>query len=373
MSNFARACSSSQSEEEAISEVAETLDPSSSDYSILFVSNNYDLKKVESKINEKFSNNIIACTTAGEVCCGRYENKSIAGLSFKGEDFLFEKITLEDLENLDEELLKSSVETVKENENKLGAAAKSFGIVLIDGLSIKEEILCGFIGGIVGDIPVVGGSAGDGLEFNKTLVFGNKEFKDNSAVILFVTTTIPFEVFKIQHFKESDLKLVITEADPENRIVKEINGEPAAKAYSDLLGIDISEFSPTVYSRYPLMLKVGDEYFVRSIQKVNEDQSLTFYCAIDNGLVLTVADKKSLVANATDFFQNVAERNVGNPECTLLFECILRRLEVMEMPNKAEVFELYEKNKTIGFHTYGEQFGNIHINQTLVGVVFGKK
>jgi hypothetical protein len=30
-----------------------------------------------------------------------------------------------------------------------------------------------------------------------------------------------------------------------------------------------------------------------------------------------------------------------------------------------------QENNTIGFHTYGEQFRGVHVNQTLVGIAFG--
>ena len=84
-------------------------------------------------------------------------------------------------------------------------------------------------------------------------------------------------------------RLVITEADPQNRRVIEIDSEPAAQAYANILGLKTEDLNPMAFSKYPVILQIGGKHYVRSIQKVNEDGSLSFYCAIDNGLVLTLA------------------------------------------------------------------------------------
>ena len=35
--------------------------------------------------------------------------------------------------------------------------------------------------------------------------------------------------------------------------------------------------------------------------------------------------------------------------------------------------ELYRKYNLVGFHTYGEQYNSMHLNQTLTGVAIGPK
>jgi hypothetical protein len=35
--------------------------------------------------------------------------------------------------------------------------------------------------------------------------------------------------------------------------------------------------------------------------------------------------------------------------------------------------ELYQKYAVTGFHTYGEQFNAMHLNQTLTGIAFGQR
>ena len=69
------------------------------------------------------------------------------------------------------------------------------------------------------------------------------------------------------------------------------------------------------------------------------------------------------------------KEEIGDIDYSILFECILRRLEIEDLKDsdKNQLLKIYDENNSVGFHTYGEQFGPIHLNQTLVGVVFGKK
>jgi len=109
---------------------------------------------------------------------------------------------------------------------------------------------------------------------------------------------------------------------------------------------------------------------VRSIQKVNEDRSLSFFCAIDNGLVLTVAKGVDLVQNLHNQLSKI-KSVIPNPEIIIGCDCILRRLEVQEKGLSDGVKRVLAGEKILGFSTYGEQFNAIHVNQTLTGVAIG--
>jgi hypothetical protein len=303
---------------------------------------------------------------------------SITAIAFCADHFevdSFNCLNLSDFPTSKEQENLSKIQaTLTKRKADMGPGSESFGILLIDGLSVKEEQYCGFVGNFLGDIPLVGGSAGDDLKFEETFVYIDGEFRTNAATLTFVTTTVPFQIFKNQHFKETDQKIVITESNADKRVVNEIEGEPAAQAYAKKLGINVDEFSPQIFSKYTLMLPIGDENYVRSVQKVNEDGSLTFFCAIDNGLVLTMADKEDLLDSNNELFDQL-ENSLVDIDACLIFECILRRLEFddFDKEQKESINVQYKKYNCIGFHTYGEQYGNVHINQTITGVAFGKK
>jgi hypothetical protein len=164
--------------------------------------------------------------------------------------------------------------------------------------------------------------------------------------------------------------MVVTEADPNARIVMEINAEAAAPAYARMVGLETQELSPLIFAAYPVLVKVGGEYHVRSIQKVEADGSLRFYCGIDEGLVLTVANGEDIAANLQSNLEALV-RQVGNVDVILGFDCILRRLEAQQKQQTREVSNVLRKHNVVGFSTYGEQFRSMHVNQTFTGVAIG--
>jgi hypothetical protein len=165
--------------------------------------------------------------------------------------------------------------------------------------------------------------------------------------------------------------MVVTEANPNARLVTEINAEPAAPAYAKMVGLDAEQLSPMIFASYPVVVKIGGEYHVRAIQKVEEDGSLRFYCAIDEGLVLTVA-RGNDIARTLDEALTGIEAQVGQVEMILGFDCILRRLEAEQMQKTRDVSQILKRHNVVGFSTYGEQFGSMHLNQTFTGVAIGR-
>jgi hypothetical protein len=120
------------------------------------------------------------------------------------------------------------------------------------------------------------------------------------------------------------------------------------------------------------MLQIGNEWYVRSISKLNDDGSLSFACAIDEGLPLTVAQGVGFV----DTLKNKVEQlnsEFSTIHLTLGCECAFRFVEILETSIQEQVEDQLKKINFFGFVTYGEQFNAIHVNQTLTGVVIGEK
>ncbi len=49
-----------------------------------------------------------------------------------------------------------------------------------------------------------GGSAGDDMKFAKTYVYSDGHFHSDSAVLILISTSLPFRIFKTQHFVSTD-------------------------------------------------------------------------------------------------------------------------------------------------------------------------
>lgn len=249
--------------------------------------------------------------------------------------------------------------------------SKVFALCLIDGLSYAEEAVTSAIHWQLDDIPLIGGSAGDDLKFQSTTLISNGEVASDAAIIILFSTDVPFHVFKTDNFVATDNKLVVTASDPDHRVVYEFNARNAAEEYASAVGLLPKDLNTFSFASYPTIVRVGGEHFCRSIQKTNEDGSMSYFCAIDDGIVLSIARAVDMV-EATDQALKDVDNQLGGIDVVLGFDCVLRRLDAVNRQAVRGLSELYKKNHVIGFGTYGEQYQSMHLNQTFTGIAFGK-
>ncbi len=366
--------SPSKNTAQAAREFIKQVDQPEASVVVFFASSNFDLKVLEKEFKGKFSAPVLGCTTAGEITPEGYCQGTLTGFSIASEELEVFPFLIPSLQTFDRAKTENIVKSIQDKlvqTRKNRPEADAFGLLLIDGLSIMEEQVVAILANAIDPVPIVGGSAGDDFKLEKTYVYHDGSFVSDAALITLFVTTLPFAPIKTQHFTATENRLVITQAAPEKRIVYEVNGLPAAEEYARAVGLPVKELTPMVFSEYPVMLRFGGKYYVRSIQKVNNDGSLTFFCAIDEGLVLRVAEGHNLVNNLDEALVNI-RKEIPDIKLTIGFDCILRLLEVQHKKLQKDVNKIFNKNCIIGFNTYGEQFKSVHVNQTFTGVVLGE-
>jgi len=341
---------------------------------LLFVSPDYDLGTLASALKLHFGAVTLAgCTTSGEIGPGGYREHSVVGLSLAGRDFAASIGLIRALSMMDAADMQT---TVRQTRLAIYDAApwarheNLFAVTLIDGMCGCEELVASAACGALAGIPLRGGSAGDGLHFQRTFVLDRDGFHSDCALIVVVATRRRFRAFKTEHFTAGPEKSVVTGADPRRRVVTEINAEPAAAEYARITGRTLDQLTPASFATHPMVIRVGEQCFVRSIQRVNADLSLTFLCAIDEGVVLTVGQGGDLIGNLRQSFYDI-EAELGAPEAVIAFDCILRGLELDQHRLRNAAGRLMDKNRAVGFSTYGEQYEAMHVNQTLSGIAIG--
>jgi hypothetical protein len=314
----------------------------------------------------------VGCSTAGEITPFGYAEGSILAMLFPRHRFDARATMIEGVGSARMEDVVSEVDTLRRGfEADFGPAnGDTFAVLLIDGLSRAEESITSALYWSLDDIPLVGGSAGDNMRFERTTLIHNGTIATDCAVVVLVRSAIPFHIFKTENFTPTAQKLVVTASDPDSRTVHEINAEPAAVAYASAIGIDPRSLTPMSFASYPVVVRVGGEYYCRSIQKLNEDGSLSFFCAIDNGIVLTIAEPMGMVESTRSKLKEVAEL-LGGIDVVLGFDCVLRRLDAENRQSFSAISKLYRENNIIGFGTYCEQYRSMHLNQTFTGIAFG--
>lgn len=365
--------SSASNEIEAVSEIKKQIKIKNIEGIIFFCSSHYNLDVLSAELAENFECNIVGCTTAGEIS-NHYHNKSLVALVMDSGSFVMHSVLIDNVAtfNLSQAMkLASDIES-NLSLNRHFKTDKMFGFILADGLSLQEEKIASLLYQAMGDINIIGGSAGDDLKWEMTYVFHDKAFHNNAATFMLIEIVDDFDVFRMQHFEPTDKELITTDVDFEKHVVNEIDGEPAAIAYARINDLDQDNMDNVDFSMYPLMLNIANEWYIRSISYVNPDYSMQFHCAIDLGLPLRIGTGKNIIMRLQTEIENI-EKSYDEIYFSLGCDCILRRLEIINKNYSNEIESLLRRINFIGFSSYGEQFNGIHFNQTLVAVVVGKR
>lgn len=341
---------------------------------LFFCSAEYDLAALAEALEEHFfPTPLSGCTTAGEITPLGYDRGSIVAIGFDRRFFAIETALIDDLDHFELSKAQPLVDTLLERCRRQALAPineHSFALTLLDGLSSREEQVLATLDAALGRIPSFGGSAGDDNHLSHTHVYINGCFHTRAAVVVMINTRLPFEVFSTHHLTPLHYKLVVTQADREQRRVIELNGMPAAQVYADLVGVTPEQLSAGVFAHHPLAVRIGEQHYVRSIQRVNSDHSLSFYCAVENGIVLTAMQSAPLLNNLESMLAGVSAR-LGSPGVIIGCDCFLRRMELEALQQVDQASQLLRQSSVVGFNTYGEQHHGMHVNQTFTGVAFG--
>lgn len=359
----------------AASRLAEEIGGEGTGLAVVFCSPKYDHDVLARALSAAFGPvPVIGCTTAGEIGPLGYIQGGLAGFSFGADELVFETGLIQNVSTLPRRdgqaaaygLRQRLAERLVEFDPK-----RCFAFLLVDGLCVHEENVARSLSDGLGGIILVGGSAGDGLRFAHTAVLYDGRFHSDAALLLLGWTPRRFQPIKHQHFLSGTRRHVITGANPEKHVVTEINGFPAAEEYARAIGCRREDLSPEVFAAHPMAVKVGGVEFVRSIQQANPDGSLTFFCAVDEGMVLEMTEPGDLTAELSTLFENL-EHRIGPLSLVIGCDCILRRLEIERKGVVEQVSAIMRAHHVVGFSTYGEQFHGMHVTQTFTGIAFGQ-
>ena len=335
---------------------------------ILFVSPDADLDALALRLPGRFGGApIIGCSTAGEISGAGYTDGEIVAVALPAAHFAADLLLVPDLSVLERDAL---IGRLIRSRQALARARPDwegeFAFLMVDGLSVREDELAAALASGLGPVPLFGGSAGDGTRFRATYVLHDGHALQNAAVLALIRTECRVKVFSLDHLTPTEARMVVTGADPARRIVHTINAEPAAQEYARLLGKDPDQLTAFTFAAHPVVVRIGGKHHVRAIRQVGEGGDLIFFSAIDEGVVLTLADPQDMVAHLAGRMAELSAR--GAPVAILACDCILRRMEAQEKQKTGAVSALLRENRVVGFSTYGEQFNAMHVNQTMTGV-----
>lgn len=327
---------------------------------LFFASPDYSPEEIAAAMAEAFPAAVtFGCSTAGEIITGRMLTRSLVAMAFGSEAIKSARVEL--LEDLDT----PGYGAFAAFETHFGIPmadmdpSRYAGILLVDGLSRKEELIVDRIGDLT-NVNFVGGSAGDDLRFNATHVYANGKSYTNAAVVALLEPAVPFSFLKTQSFTMLPKTLTVTRVNELDREVVEFNNKPAAVAYAEALGVGLDEVEAYFLSN-PVGLVFEGEPYVRSPQRI-KDGSMIFYCAVKEGMELTLLQSTDIIADTRRALDD-AKTKFGAPSAIVNFNCILRTLELREKGLTEQYGNIFTGVPTVGFSTYGEQYIG-HLNQT---------
>lgn len=309
----------------------------------------------------------VGCTTAGELGPNGYDEDTVVAVAFPAQHFACAPVLVSDLHGLDggaipQELLETRIALSRAHPDW----SDGFAFLAVDGLSRREDQLLSVVSPGLGTMPLFGGSAGDGRAYGRTFIALDGEVHANAAIVTPVITDCETRVFSVNHMTPETTRMVVTDADPDKRLVREINAAPAAAEYARIIGKDPAELDETTFANHPLAVRLAHDHHVRAIQSVTPEGELVFYAAVDVGMVLSLVSPGDIARHLDRALKALGSGR--QPSDILGCDCILRRIEAERRQASRAVSDVLARHRVIGFSTYGEQIGLLHVSQTMTGV-----
>jgi hypothetical protein len=363
--------------QEAVAEIIKEITQEDIKLVMFFVSPIHDFEYASKGIYNEFPFiEVMGATTAGEICNKGFMDEGLLAISISSKTMKVKSIMIED-GHKHPILYKNKIEdTMKEaglNPDSSNISNEGFGIGLFNGVVCLEEKLLSVIYSVIKDseFNIVGGSAGDGLNFKNTFISYNGKVIDDGCVVTFVKTNERFCIKKENIFKLSGKTMTATKVDVRNRVIYEFNGNPASTEYARMLGIyekDLNKY----FTINPLGRMIGDEIFIATPTQINPDKSITVYAQV---LPYSIVDILEPLDPKEVLHQTLTEVKEEIPNLKLLisFNCLLRTLYFKEKKITGDLTNIFNEYVPLlcGFSSYGEQYKKFHMNETLTILALG--
>ncbi len=348
----------------------------------LFAQRNRDQRALNRALRDRLpqGTRLIGATTDGEIDHhGMHAGTVVIGAM--GGDF---EVGLGLGRDLTGDAIKAGTQAINRACEELGVRQATLdpkrylGLVIDDGYrQKKEELLLGVLEKNQA-LMLVGGGAADSypdLAARSAELHVDGEVATDAALVALFSTTAPWATLRHHSFTPTGKSLRITKVDDSGFRAIEIDGQPAAKRYAEILGIEVSDLDygkPHGFATYPTALRVGREYFIRGPYLPLPDGSIAFVNLLAESTELELMQRGDTPAMTQKFFTEELPRKVKNPSALLLFQCGARAWVAAAngtLPALSESFT--HAPAAAGMNCNFEIYCGFHINTTLTVLGFG--
>lgn len=231
-------------------------------------------------------------------------------------------------------------------------------------LDTFEEVLEG------SGIRVAGASAGSPSERRESFVSLGKDLFKQTCVFVFIHNLegkIGF--FRENVYKPTMHKFSASYVDCEERLVVEYNNRPAAEILAETLGVPQNELANHLF-QHPMGRLLDGDIYITSADQIFEDGSISYFSRIYNHTKMLLLEPDDFRRVWRETFSRV-EGEISKPSFSISINCFLRTMLFEEEGCFGEfVNQLRGYGSFIGISGYGEQLDYIHLNQSMVLLVF---
>jgi hypothetical protein len=255
---------------------------------------------------------------------------------------------------------------------------KYVGVVIDDGLRYKkEELLLGVLDKCP-SLMLVGGGAAH-ADFNDpsatAFVHADGEVATDAVLVILIKTNATWRALRSHWYVPTGEMVRITKVDETCTRALEIDGQPAAQRYAEILGVGIDDLEfgkPNGFVRRPTAMKVGREHFIRAPWKPLPDGSVLFANLLDEGAELELMQLGDPAGMTRKFFTDELPKAVPNPTAVLVFHCSGRAWAAHSLGFASELSSAFEASPPCaGFNVSFEIYSGFQINTTLTALAFG--
>lgn len=351
---------------EAVEEAANTL---RNPKLILFCSGIDQFEEFTKIIKKKFKNSITMGLSTYVALCkeGAFKNQLLV-MGIEDGIECYGGI----LEHIDQYPLKY-VDRVKESLSKLSGTNNTVCLEFTTGLVKGEESVITTLNSVLEEkqIPVLGGSAGNDLRADCTLVSYNGEiFKNGCAFVLIRNISGRIRIYRENIYKPTNKHHIATKVNTSERIVYEYDNRPAAKVMAEDLQVTVDQL-PRCLDQHPWGRIMGENFYITANQALLSNHAISYHARVYKNaqMVLLKPDDYKSINKQT---LSKIKEEMPHPSFAIVVHCLARSL-LFEGEGYLNDFAKQIGEVTgdyLGFSGYGEQEGRQHFNQTMVIAVF---
>lgn len=314
--------------------------------------------KLQSTLKERYPTaQIIGCSTSGEITASGVFDDSLQITAV-----LWEK-TIQRVTHTKMSGMQNSFETAAGLAKQLKADSLKAVLVYSDGLNVNgSELLEGFKS-VLGEIPIMGGMAGDGFNFSKTVQIFNETIGDGLVIAVGLYGNHLIAATGVgRGWKPYGPPRKVTKS--EKNIVLELDGKPALPLYNLYIGAHSAKDLPGSGLKFPFAII---EEGKRDIEKIRtllaidpKTNSLTFAGNVDEGETVRFCQSTHdrLVEGAGDAAHLVKDNtNMNQTGLAVCVSCVGRKGVMADLvADEVKLVQQILGNQTAitGFYSYGE-------------------